>query len=278
MPETSSPVCELKGGLYPLTAVRLSSSDLSRVAEAVDALVAQAPGFFEDAPLVLDVAALDTSPDGLPDAAGLIALIRDRGLLPVAVLTANSEFQTAIREQGVACLAPTPSPSTTPPLESPSSAGCGTEVEANSEPDADRAGDGDAGAASGGRVVAVEPGSGPVSESLANPCPAARIVTSPVRSGQQIYARDCDLIVLSNVNTEAEVAADGHVHVYGRLLGRAIAGAGGDESARIFASYMDPQLLSIAGNFKAIDRPDSAWQGKAAQVVLDGQQIRIAAL
>jgi septum site-determining protein MinC len=74
-------------------------------------------------------------------------------------------------------------------------------------------------------------------------------ITQPVRSGQQIYAKQTDLIIMSNVSEGAEVLADGHIHVYGALRGRALAGAQGDESARIFSRSMEAELLSIAGNF-----------------------------
>lgn len=107
--------------------------------------------------------------------------------------------------------------------------------------------------------------------------PAARptlIVDKPLRSGQQIYARGGDLVVLAVVNFGAEVIADGSIHVYAPLRGRAIAGAKGDTSARIFSTCMEPQLVSIAGTYRTTDTALPAdVHGKPAQVRLDGEKL-----
>lgn len=82
----------------------------------------------------------------------------------------------------------------------------------------------------------------------------AKIITQPVRSGQRIYAQNTDLIIQSSVSNGAEIIADGNIHVYGSLRGRAIAGAQGYENARIFCSSLQAELISIAGNFKLQDK------------------------
>ncbi len=100
-----------------------------------------------------------------------------------------------------------------------------------------------------------------------------RIVSQPVRSGQQIYAKGCDLIVISSVNVGAEVLADGNIHIYGSLRGRAFAGVSDDTTARIFAQAMEPELAAIAGNYQVFDEPtDSSLYGKAAQIYLDDEE------
>ena len=76
-----------------------------------------------------------------------------------------------------------------------------------------------------------------------------KLITKPIRSGTQIYAKDTDLIILSSVNTGAEVIADGNIHIYGPLRGRALAGARGDEQARIFCEECEAELISIAGHY-----------------------------
>lgn len=98
------------------------------------------------------------------------------------------------------------------------------------------------------------------------------IVDRPLRSGQQVYARERDLIVLALVSHGAEVIADGHIHVYAPLRGRALAGAGGDAGARIFSTEMDAQLLSIAGYYRTIDEPlPAAVAGRPAMArLVDG--------
>ncbi len=102
------------------------------------------------------------------------------------------------------------------------------------------------------------------------PPQGAMVVDKPLRSGQQVYARGRDLVVMAMVNPGAEIIADGHIHVYAPLRGRAIAGARGDTDARIFALSMSPELISIAGIYRTSETslPDDV-QGKTAQVRLE---------
>ena len=111
----------------------------------------------------------------------------------------------------------------------------------------------------------------------------AMLIDKPLRSGQQVYAKGRDLIVLAMVNPGAEVLADGHIHIYAPLRGKAIAGARGFSGARIFAQSMDPELISIAGVYRTSENPLPAdVRGQAAQVSLqhgpDGEKLRIVAL
>jgi septum site-determining protein MinC len=100
------------------------------------------------------------------------------------------------------------------------------------------------------------------------------IVDRPLRSGQQVYARGSDLIVLGLVSHGAEVIADGHIHVYAPLRGRAIAGARGDASARIFATCLEAQLVSIAGIYRTSETPlPDEVLARPAQVRLDGERL-----
>jgi septum site-determining protein MinC len=100
------------------------------------------------------------------------------------------------------------------------------------------------------------------------------VIDRPLRSGQQVYARDADLIVLGLVSHGAEVIADGHIHVYGALRGRAIAGAKGRTDARIFAHSLEAELLAVAGTFRTSEKPLPAdVLAKPAQVRLDGERL-----
>jgi septum site-determining protein MinC len=100
------------------------------------------------------------------------------------------------------------------------------------------------------------------------------VINKPLRSGQQVYARGGDLIVLASVNYGAEVIADGHIHVYAPLRGKAIAGAKGNTDARIFTTYLDPELVVIAGTYRTTEYPLSAEvTGKPTQVRLDGERL-----
>lgn len=113
-----------------------------------------------------------------------------------------------------------------------------------------------------------EPVAAPTPQPVAAARQPTRVITEPVRSGQQIYAEDGDLVVLSAVSPGAEVIADGCVHVYGPLRGRALAGARGDDSARVFARRFEAELVAIAGVYTVAEQIKSAKGGEATQVFL----------
>ena len=104
-----------------------------------------------------------------------------------------------------------------------------------------------------------------------------RVVTDPVRSGQQIYAEGADLIVLATVSPGAEVIADGCIHIYGKLSGRAIAGAKGDETARVFCRKLDAELIAIAGIYTLAEQIKDGPYGQPAQAYLAGGRLMIEA-
>lgn len=96
----------------------------------------------------------------------------------------------------------------------------------------------------------------------------ACIINTPVRSGQQIYARNSDLVVVSSVSAGAELIADGNIHIYGMMRGRALAGASGDTDCRIFCMYLSAELLSIAGQYLLSDQIPSRYLGQSIQLSL----------
>ena len=106
-----------------------------------------------------------------------------------------------------------------------------------------------------------------------------RVITTPIRGGQQNYAQGCDLVVISSVSSGAELLADGNIHVYGPMRGRALAGIKGDRKARIFCQQLGAELLSIAGQYKVSEdlRRDPLW-GSPVQVSLSGDVLNITRL
>lgn len=102
-----------------------------------------------------------------------------------------------------------------------------------------------------------------------------RLINTPVRSGQQIYARNSDLIVTSSVSAGAELIADGNIHIYSMMRGRALAGASGDGECQIFCTYLSPELVSIAGQYWLSDQIPAAFLGKAARLCLQGGTLTI---
>jgi septum site-determining protein MinC len=115
----------------------------------------------------------------------------------------------------------------------------------------------------------------PPGPAAATPAAKARIVTEPVRSGTQIYARGSDLIVTAAVSPGAELVADGNIHVYGALRGRALAGAGGDEAARIFCTRLEAELVSIAGRYLVSEQLPAGVQSTPVQIALVDDQLTI---
>jgi septum site-determining protein MinC len=107
------------------------------------------------------------------------------------------------------------------------------------------------------------------------PAAKARLVTAPVRSGTQIYARGSDLIVTASVSPGAELVADGNIHVYGALRGRALAGASGDEAARIFCTRLEAELVSIAGRYLVSEQLPADVQSFPVQIALVDDQLTI---
>jgi septum site-determining protein MinC len=103
---------------------------------------------------------------------------------------------------------------------------------------------------------------------------SALVIDRPLRSGQQVYAKGRDVVVLAMVNPGAEVIADGHIHVYAPLRGKAIAGARGDAQARILTLCLEPELVSIAGVYRTSENPlPDTLRGKPAQIRLDAGKL-----
>ena len=116
----------------------------------------------------------------------------------------------------------------------------------------------------------------PTRSASATPVAAkTRLVTQPVRSGTQIYARGADLVVTAAVSPGSEIIADGNIHVYGALRGRALAGAGGDVDARIFCSRLEAELVSIAGRYLVSEQLPSEQQGFPVQIALVDERLTV---
>ncbi|NRF68862.1 septum site-determining protein MinC [Aquincola sp. S2] len=248
---SASPPFDLKSTAWTLTALRLQTTDLAAFAAALAARVAEAPGLFDDDPLVLDLSPLRDDAAAAIDFDALLACLRRHRLVPIAVQGGNAVQTAAARAAGLAEAldAAAPQRTTLPPLTE-----VVREVEVVKEIVKEI------------EVLREVPGA---------PVPTM-IVDKPLRSGQRVYAKGGDLIVTAVVSFGAEVIADGHVHVYAPLRGRAIAGARGDTSARIFSTCLEPQLVAIAGIYRTTETALPAEVlGKPAVVRLDGERIRV---
>lgn len=243
------PAFELKGVMSSLTVLRLRTTDLGVIEQQLRAKVAPLPQFFLDAPVVIDPSGLPGGGDGLAWA-GLATILRILHLVPVGVTNVSEEHRAAISVARLPIM--------------PLGAGRMRDLDAPTT------------------AAAATPASPPATVTPPPKVNAHRpplVVRQPVRSGQVVYARRGDLVVLAPVNPGAEVIADGHVHIYAPLRGRAIAGAQGYTEARIFVQRMEAEILSIAGAYLLADDIPEDRRGRAAQVYLDETgECRMAAL
>jgi len=236
----SSPATDVKGVMLPITRVRMSARGASDTVAEFRAWADALPEAMRSMPIILD-AAHHTA------CSSLLEVAREYGLRVLGVADGK--------------LAPT-------------AAACGLAVlpEDALMPTRARA------ASSAERPAPAETSGESAANTAATAQARSRVVQTPVRSGQQIYAEGGDLIVLGTVSPGAEVIADGHVHIYGALRGRAIAGAHGDSTARIFCRRFEPELVACAGVYNVAERMRGELLGKPVQVWLDGDDLQFAAL
>jgi len=235
---------EIKSANFPLVALLLKSTDLAALAREMTLRFGDIPDFFDQDALVIDLSPLQgTSPAGPADIdfPALTALLGSYRLVPIAVKGGSPAQMAAARRAGLV-------PGNDAHLLTPRPAPASSDQPAEPAPP------------------------------LHAPPLGALVIDKPLRSGQQVYARGRDLVVLAMVNAGAEVIADGHIHVYAPLRGRAIAGARGNTEARIFALALEAELLSIAGIYRTSENPlPPEVVGHATQVRLtegpDGERL-----
>ncbi|KRB06808.1 septum site-determining protein MinC [Lysobacter sp. Root690] len=255
---------ELKIGQVGIANLRIRTLDVERLTEEMRSRVQRAPNMFGRAAVVIDFGGLSQTPDAVT-AQALLDGLRAAGVLPVALAYGTSETDRLAQALGLPLLAKF--------RASYERADGGTTPEAVA-PAAPRR--------EAAAVAAPEPAK--VSRSATAPAAVAQstsvglIQSAPVRSGQQIYADNRDLTVLTTVGAGAEVIADGSVHIYGPLRGRALAGAQGNTKARIFCREFHAELVAIAGHYKVLEDIPKELRGKAVQIWLEDEQIKIAAL
>jgi septum site-determining protein MinC len=223
LPATSSSTFEIKSANLPLVALLLKSTDLAALAGELNVRFGDIPDFFDQDALMIDLTPLQTvekGPHGDIDFSSLISLLGSYQLVALAVKGGSPAQMSAALQAG---LLPVPD------------AHLVTQRPAEPAPQPTQQ-----------PAPAVASGAAPL---------GALVIDKPLRSGQQIYARGRDLVVLAMVNAGAEVIADGHIHVYAPLRGKAMAGARGNTDARIFALELEAELLSIAGVYRTSEHP-----------------------
>jgi len=242
---------EIKGSVFTLPVLKICATGTEQIALALKKHLAQSLSFFKNAPIVIDLERTKQLKPSI-DFLALTQLLRDQQLVPVAVQKGSLEQHLEAEKAGLAILTGQAS-SKTKEEDIPANDQSAVEVvEATND-----------GQQNSGLVDG---------ESIA----PTKMVTKPIRSGQRIYARGGDLIVLAAVNAGAEVMADGNIHIYAPLRGRALAGVKGDDTARIFCHYMEAELIAIAGAYRVFeDQVPNEYYQKAVQICLRGEQLDI---
>ena len=235
---------ELKGVQLPALLALPDCPDQQSLQEAVHALLQKHPGFFDGEALALDLSAIGEAAEHF-DWHGLVEMFHGYGLSLIGVVNATPAVAATFRSVGLAAW--------TLNTRDGAKRSAGPKTAAPAEPVSE--------APPPPPAAAVAPAA-PISSST-------RVIDKPVRSGQRIYAEGGDLVVLADVNPGGELIADGSIHVYGALRGKALAGARGDTSARVFCTDFDAELVSVAGVYRVFE-PGMAGKlaGRAAQVKL----------
>lgn len=242
---------QIKGGRISVTTLELTHYEFSGFNDQLAQAVAAAPQLFEQMPIVFGLEQLPA--DAFVDFIEIAQICQFHGLTPVAIRGGSQELQTAASVAGLACL----------PAQNRRA---GKTTAAAPEPAAD--------------IEPPQPVAAPPAhaEEKAGPVRASRVITSPIRSGQQVYAQGGDLIVMASVSAGAEILADGNIHVYGPLRGRALAGIQGDVEARIFCQSLEAELVSIAGHYRINEDLRGEHWRRPVQIALKAAQLQVAAL
>ena len=231
---------EFKGRMLMMTVLQLKNLDTNVLHQQVSQRLEDAAQWLQEAPVVIDVSPeLDSDPVALMAA---VDTLRSLGVNLVALARSEHIDADTASMLGLGTL---------------SLAG-GREVPRRTEP---------------------EPAS---NEGAPETTPAAQhvetmVIDQPVRSGQQVYSRG-DLIVLAPVSTGAEIMADGNIHVYSNLRGRALAGVRGDTSARIFCQQLNAELVSIAGHYRVAEDLPESYRNKPVHLCMQGDAMHFTAL
>ncbi|WP_129776509.1 septum site-determining protein MinC [Peristeroidobacter soli] len=235
------PAVEIRFGQVGLAQVRIRTTDAGVILDELTGRVASAPQFFERTAVCLDLSALEKEPS-TSEMRGVFDAVRRAGMLTVGLAHGTAAVDALARSLDVPVLTQFRVQGKAAPVQAP--------------------------------VKEVPKAAPPVEAPVLHP--PSLMQHQPVRSGQRVYARNSDLVVTATVGAGAEVIADGCVHIYGTLRGRAVAGARGEVTARVFCQEFHAELISIAGVFRVFETLPPELVGKPVQAWLDGDDLRFA--
>jgi len=270
--ENQETAIDLKGSVFTLPVLCLKVTNLTKIESDLKERLSKSPQFFNNAPIVVDLESIKECADEL-DFPKFVTLLRGLHLVPVGVQHGTKPQHEAAKWAGFAEL----------------KGGAIQELPtaANRRKNGDNKTPNNQVATQQNKPVdeASPPGSSSEKNASSHAIksiestPTTRVVSHPVRSGQRIYHQGGDLVLLAAVNAGAEVMADGNIHVYAPLRGRALAGGRGDTEARIFCMHMEAELIAIAGQYRVFEnKVPPEMLGKPVQIFLEGEKIVIASL
>jgi len=255
-------VFKLKGRLFTLTVLELLPCCLSDFQQHIELIYNKAPNMFSNTPIVLDLKLLKGKSFDLK---GVMDLMCQYKMIAIAVQHASVIQQKSAAACGLSVLLSKDGNEAQPiekALELSEQGSVVTNSIKHRKP------------TQKSKVVETKEQPETDNQDIKITSRSSKVITQPVRSGQQIYAKDQDLIILSSVSTGAELLADGHIHVYGTLRGRALAGIQGDKTARIFCSNLQAEMVSIAGQYLMPDSKESSKKG-AKQILIEKDHLKI---
>ncbi len=239
MIKTGTPF-QLKADFIPFTVLKVLDTELQLIEEKLQDTIKKAPGYFTNAPIVIDVSALEDNAE--LDLAALVAMLKSNKMMAIGIRGTTRALEKTAAELGLAKLK-------TPTVEM-HQAHQASNNEKTTKPKTKKTTE------NSDREV------------------RTKIITKPIRAGSQVYAKGGDLVILAGVNPGAECFADGNIHVYGPLRGRALAGANGNTQARIFCKSLEAELVAIAGHYAVKENIQSPTTNHGmVQVYLNNDQL-----
>ncbi len=254
-PANKTSVFELKGSVITILVLHIKETDADCLYSQLEKKMSQARSFFKSAPLLIDLSAVDEEQQAALDFKYLSQKLRSLGVVPVGVRGSAAGQKERVLLAGLGLLPNIKTEKTfDPPADTEIVESVSLAEEKQPEP-----------------VAPEEEKQPELSDTVTSQvCKAAptKIIALPVRSGQQVFAPEGDLVILSSVNAGAEVLAAGNIHIYGALRGRALAGIHGDTTARIFSLQCNPELVAVAGEYVVNELLDETILNQSVMISL----------
>lgn len=249
----------LKADLVAMTVLQITEASIDKIEAQLKDAVTQAPNYFKDAPIIIDISKIPVTLKEFVDLKALSQLLNKMDLHPVGIRGALDKQADDLKTLGLVKLNTrvNSTPSTDEVASKPAENKKEQAIKAKAE-------------SANSTTPAEKP------KTITNKAKTTKVISKPVRSGMQVYAKDADLLILSSVNPGAEVIADGNIYVFGTLKGRALAGAQGNQQAKIMCQSLDAELVAIAGQYLTKETLGQISQQKGMlHIYLDNKQLMI---